>query len=112
MRSHSALTPKEEEVLAILATGLSNLEIAQRLWMTEETVKFHLSNIYRKLGVTSRSAAVGAVKDAEAAELLSLLHLWFERYRGFVAGTPDEMVVRTRKVLEARGVKLMEIPLQ
>ena len=40
-----------------MAEGLSNLDIADRLYVTEQTVKFHLSNIYRKLGVANRTEA-------------------------------------------------------
>jgi DNA-binding NarL/FixJ family response regulator len=41
-----------------LARGLSNKQISQELWITEQTVKFHLSNIYRKLDVSNRTGAV------------------------------------------------------
>jgi DNA-binding NarL/FixJ family response regulator len=40
-----------------VAEGLSNQKIAKQLWVTEQTVKFHLSNIYRKLGVANRTEA-------------------------------------------------------
>ena len=39
----------------LVAEGLSNLDIASKLYVTEQTVKFHLSNIYRKLGVRTRT---------------------------------------------------------
>jgi DNA-binding NarL/FixJ family response regulator len=51
------LSRRELEVLALVAAGSTNGEIAQRLWVTEQTVKFHLSNIYRKLGVANRTEA-------------------------------------------------------
>jgi DNA-binding NarL/FixJ family response regulator len=51
------LTEREREVLRLVADGLSNAEAARRLWVTEQTVKFHLSNIYRKLGVSNRTEA-------------------------------------------------------
>jgi DNA-binding NarL/FixJ family response regulator len=54
----AGLTPSEQRVLESLAQGLSNKEIAQELWLTQQTVKFHLTNIYRRLGVTNRTEAV------------------------------------------------------
>jgi DNA-binding NarL/FixJ family response regulator len=51
------LTKREREILGLTAEGLSNSLIAKQLWVTEQTVKFHLSNIYRKLGVSNRTAA-------------------------------------------------------
>lgn len=51
------LSTRELEVLRLLAAGSTNRQIAQRLWVTEQTVKFHLSNIYRKLSVGNRTEA-------------------------------------------------------
>ena len=51
------LTPKEHQVLEQLARGLSNAEIGRALWLSQQTVKFHLTNVYRKLGVTNRTEA-------------------------------------------------------
>lgn len=53
----SALTTRELEVLRLVAAGSTNGEIARSLWVTEQTVKFHLSNVYRKLGVGNRTEA-------------------------------------------------------
>jgi DNA-binding NarL/FixJ family response regulator len=53
-----ALTPREIEVLTMLAEGLGNKEIARQLDISENTVKFHLSAIFGKLGATSRTEAV------------------------------------------------------
>lgn len=52
-----SLTPREESVLALVAEGQSNAQIAQALSLTENTVKFHLQNIYQKLGVSNRTEA-------------------------------------------------------
>jgi len=52
------LTAREHEILTAVARGLSNKAISEELWVTEQTVKFHLTNVYRKLGVPSRTAAV------------------------------------------------------
>ena len=54
----TGLSEKEAVVLAELAKGHSNREIAQTLWLSEQTVKFHLRNVYRKLGVANRTDAL------------------------------------------------------
>ncbi len=51
------LSRRELEVLQQVAAGSTNGEIARKLWVTEQTVKFHLSNIYRKLDVSNRTEA-------------------------------------------------------
>jgi NarL family two-component system response regulator LiaR len=52
------LTPREEEVLALLVEGLTNPEIAERLVVTRSTAKAHVSNILSKLGVSNRAEAI------------------------------------------------------
>jgi NarL family two-component system response regulator LiaR len=52
------LTARERDVLSLMADGLNNQEIAQQLVLSLGTVKFHVSNVYQKLGVDSRVAAV------------------------------------------------------
>jgi DNA-binding NarL/FixJ family response regulator len=51
------LTRRELEILKLVAEGFSNAQLARMLWVTEQTVKFHLSNIYRKLDVSNRTEA-------------------------------------------------------
>lgn len=51
------LSERETALLRTLALGLSNQEIGKELWITEQTVKFHLTNVYRKLGVENRTQA-------------------------------------------------------
>ena len=53
----SVLSARELEVLRLVAAGSTNSDIARKLWVTEQTVKFHLSNIYRKLEVGNRTEA-------------------------------------------------------
>ncbi len=55
--NEQALTEREEEILKLLAEGLSNAQIGARLHLSENTIKFHLRNIYSKLGVTNRTEA-------------------------------------------------------
>ncbi|WP_340681850.1 response regulator transcription factor [Amycolatopsis coloradensis] len=59
----TALTLREIEVLVLVADGLSNRAIADRLHLTEGTVKSHLARSYTKLGVDSRTAAVATATD-------------------------------------------------
>jgi two-component system response regulator DevR len=56
-RDEHGLTGREVEILRLVAEGHSNAQLAQMLWVTEQTVKFHLSNIYRKLEVSNRTEA-------------------------------------------------------
>jgi DNA-binding NarL/FixJ family response regulator len=56
-RNEYSLTDREHDILALLAEGRSNRDIAQRLFLSEKTVKAHLAAIFRKLGVTNRTQA-------------------------------------------------------
>jgi DNA-binding CsgD family transcriptional regulator len=63
------LTPREREVVSWVARGKTNAEIAQLLWLAPSTVRKHLENVYAKLGVNTRTAAVArflGLLDAEA----------------------------------------------
>jgi DNA-binding NarL/FixJ family response regulator len=55
--SQASLTNREREVLRLASQGMSNTDIAHDLFVTEQTVKFHLSNVYRKMGVHNRTEA-------------------------------------------------------
>jgi len=57
------LTARELEILHLVARGHTNAQIAQRLWVTKWTVKFHLANAYRKLGVSNRTQAARYIFD-------------------------------------------------
>jgi two-component system nitrate/nitrite response regulator NarL len=56
-RESAGLTKRELEILKLVSQGHSNAALAKMLWVTEQTVKFHLSNIYRKLDVSNRTEA-------------------------------------------------------
>jgi DNA-binding NarL/FixJ family response regulator len=66
----AGLSDRETEILERVARGLSNRDIAKELWVSDQTVKFHLHNIYRKLDVRNRTEAAkfahqtGLVRDA------------------------------------------------
>jgi DNA-binding NarL/FixJ family response regulator len=62
-----SLTARELDVLRLVAEGLSNAQVARRLWISEPTVKYHLSRTYEKLGVSNRT---GAARWAERHGLL------------------------------------------
>jgi len=59
----TSLTPRELEVLTLVAAGSSNREIGHELMLSEATVKSHLVHIYDKLGVRSRTSAVAAARE-------------------------------------------------
>ena len=61
----AALTPSERRTAAMAAEGLSNREIAQALFVTLRTVEMHLSNAFRKLGVSSRTQLAAALAEGE-----------------------------------------------
>jgi len=60
-----ALTQREEQVLALLGKGMTNREIGGQLFVSVNTVKYHVQNIYQKLGVHNRTQAI--VKTAKKA---------------------------------------------
>ena len=63
-----AFTRRERQVLTLLRRGLSNGEIAERMYLSESTVKSHLASAFRKLGVTSRAEAAAMLSDPNELE--------------------------------------------
>jgi DNA-binding NarL/FixJ family response regulator len=80
------LTERELEVLALVAAGRSNAEAARMLWVSEATVKLHLSHIFGKLGVTNRTAAAAWAHD-----------------HGLITGTTDPSPVPRRRLVATRS---------
>jgi DNA-binding NarL/FixJ family response regulator len=65
----AGLSEKEVVVLVELCHGYTNKQIAARLWLSEQTVKFHLRNVYRKLGIKSRTEALRYAYDHDLVAL-------------------------------------------
>jgi DNA-binding NarL/FixJ family response regulator len=63
-RPFSALTAREHEVLDLVAQGLTNAEVARRLFVSDKTVRNHVSNVFAKLHVAGRAEAVARARDA------------------------------------------------
>jgi DNA-binding NarL/FixJ family response regulator len=68
----AGLTERELTIIKAVARGLSNQAIAKELWVTEQTVKFHLTNIYRKLDISNRTEAARWALEHGVAELPSV----------------------------------------
>ena len=73
MRRHlvlTGLTPREYEIMSHVGSGKTNKEIARILWLSPNTVRTHLENVFEKLGVSNRTAAAarvfGAANGSEA----------------------------------------------
>ena len=69
---HALLTPRELEVLAALAEGLTNKAIARRLSISLHTVKFHIESLFRKLGARTRTEAVAKASERRRYETINL----------------------------------------
>lgn len=68
-RAPDPVSRREREVVDLVAKGLSNKEVANLLFVTEKTVKFHLTNIYKKLGLKSRAQLIVAEMNRRAARI-------------------------------------------
>jgi DNA-binding CsgD family transcriptional regulator len=69
---HALLTPRELEVLATLAEGMTNKAIARRLNISLHTVKFHVESVFRKLGARTRTEAVAKASERRRQETITL----------------------------------------
>jgi DNA-binding NarL/FixJ family response regulator len=63
-RVHPTLTPREEQVLALVRVGMRNKDIAEALQIAKPTVHKHMKNIFEKLGVHNRTSALYVVQEA------------------------------------------------
>jgi DNA-binding NarL/FixJ family response regulator len=70
--AHALLTPRELEVLAALAEGITNKAIARRLEISLHTVKFHVESVFRKLGARTRTEAVAKASERRRHETITL----------------------------------------
>jgi DNA-binding CsgD family transcriptional regulator len=69
---HALLTPRELDVLAALAEGMTNKAIARRLNISLHTVKFHVESLFRKLGARTRTEAVAKASERRRRETIDL----------------------------------------
>ena len=72
LNSH-ALTPRENQILELIGAGYSNQEIGDRLFITRETVRWHVRAIYSKLGITERDAAIQLWRSTHRNKTLALV---------------------------------------
>jgi len=70
------LTSREREIVDLVAEGRTNAEIAKRLWVSTATVRKHLENVYAKLGVHSRTAAVAFVRNSGVFKTVENERTW------------------------------------
>jgi DNA-binding NarL/FixJ family response regulator len=71
--ARARLTPREQEILALLRIGLSNIEISDRLFLSPRTVSTHVERVLRKLGVANRVAAAVHATELDLREPRSAL---------------------------------------
>jgi DNA-binding NarL/FixJ family response regulator len=100
------LTRRELEILQLVSEGRSNRQVGKVLWVTDQTVKFHLANIYRKLGVRSRFDAArwahehGVLQLAESGELVTITEGQTARTKQLPVGPATSTVVTTARLRE------------
>jgi len=66
--SQHGLTPREEQVAQLVASGASNKDVASTLFVNAQTVEYHLANVYRKLGIRTRTELALAWQDGDRAD--------------------------------------------
>ncbi len=88
------LSNREAEVAELVSKGLSNKEVANKLFVTEKTVKFHLTNIYKKMSVKSRAQLI----------------VWCLPHLGFVESEIQAQAQATTTQNQAAGASINTIP--
>lgn len=84
----AVLTTREKQILGLVVVGLTNAQIASKLYLAESTIKSHLSSAFAKLGVSSRYEAVGVILDPERGRGLGVLTMPPERITATGAVAP------------------------
>jgi len=87
------LSNREAEVAELVSKGLSNKEVANQLFVTEKTVKFHLTNIYKKMNVKSRAQLI----------------VWCLPHLGFVESEATQAAARTAEMPAAAVVNTIPV---
>lgn len=107
MREQPALTPRQRDVLALLAEGATNGEIAHRLGLRPNTVKLHVRDVYRRLGVHSRVDAMraAAARRPVAATADATLSARELQVLGLVADGLSNRAVATALVVSENTIK-------
>lgn len=97
-------------MLTLIATGKSNDEIGKQLWLAEQTVKFHLTNIYRKLGVHNRTEAALFAYRTGLLKIDQLRPDELEELRARLVRAMDAVLVVARELenLTARTIRSQE----
>lgn len=85
------LTNREAEVAELVSKGLSNKEVGNQLFITDKAVKFHLTNLYKKMNVKSRAQLI----------------VWCLPHIGFVEETPESVKAAVIKITEVDAIKAL-----
>lgn len=93
-REAPQLTRRELEILRLVSEGRSNRQVGKLLWITDQTVKFHLANVYRKLGVCSRYEAARWARENGLLDVTQPLSTHTAASTGIVDLLPEQLRVK------------------
>lgn len=119
MKARSRVTPWDElthrelEVLTLVASGRSNAEISKHLWLSHQTIKFHLTNLYRKLGVHNRTEAALFAYRTGLLKIDQLRPDELDELRARLVRAMDAVLVVARELenLTERTIRAQEPPI-